>query len=113
MRRLGGWPLGCLALLLTFVGFPVVGEISSRVTYEIVQRPVLNSVYGPGSYAHGLRVVGKHGELSDGRRLPEGWNTVLAIGTFVLTSPVIICYFASLKLLGLFPSDRMFKRKRG
>jgi hypothetical protein len=105
------WHLGCLALLLTFVGFPVVGEISFHVAYQIVERPILNSIYGPGSYANGLRVVGKHGELSDGRQLPRGYNIVLGIGTFILMLPIVVAYFGILKLLGMFPPDRMFKRQ--
>ena len=94
---------GCLALLLAYVGLPVVGIISLKTTYTILERPIVSMVYGSDSYAKGLRVVGKNGQLSDGRRLPGGWFASLAIGSFIMAMPVLIGYYAILRAKGLWP----------
>jgi hypothetical protein len=49
--------------------------------------------------------------LSDGRRLPAGWNGALAIGAFVLSMPAWLGYCAILACFGLFPPNRVFKNK--
>lgn len=105
------WPTGCLVALLIYVGLPVVGFGSLKIAHKILQRPVISSLYGSQAYANGLRVVGRQGQLSDGRRLSVGWNYTLAVGAFVLSMPVWLGYLAILAAFGLFPPERVFKKK--
>jgi hypothetical protein len=98
--------MGCLAVLLTYVGLPIVFFGSVKIAFKIVENPVIISLYGPQAYANGLRVVGRQGQLSDGRRLPYGWNLALGFGAYVLSMPVWIGYWAILTSFGLFAPDR-------
>lgn len=97
--------LGCLGLLLTVIGLPVVGGVAVRVAYRIAEPPVLDMLYGAGTYAKGVRVVGKHGELSDGRRIPESWNFALVVGSGILMLPAVVMYIVLLKSFGLWPDE--------
>ena len=109
--------IGCLALLLSFVGLPMVFFESVKIAHNILQQPVISSLYGSQAYANGLRVTGRQGQLSDGRRLPSGWNTTLGFCAFILSMPAWLGYCGILAAFGLFPLDRVFnkgqKRARG
>ena len=93
--------LGCLGMLL----LPVVFLGSCGIAFAVGQRVVVSSVYGSEEYTSGLRVVGRHGELSDGRRLPSGWFAFLSIGSFVASLPVVVAYVAVLRAYDLWPDD--------
>src|SRR3954468_6044656 len=93
--------LGCLGMLL----LPVVFFGSCKIAFDLGQRVIVSSLYGSQEYASGLRVVGRHGELNDGRRLSKGWFAFLSIGSFVASLPACIVYVALLKAYDLWPSD--------
>jgi hypothetical protein len=107
------WRKGCLSLLLAYVGLPIVFITSFKISYEILERPIINSLYGPNAYANGLHAHGKHGQLSDhsGRRLPAGWFAVLAIGSFLLSMLPLICYVTVISAFGLFPPEGVFRKE--
>ena len=102
-------PVDCLILIVAYVGMVVTLFGSCKVAYSLLQRPVVEELYGPQSYADGLRVVGRQGQLSDGRRLPDVWNLALGLGTFLLSLPIWLGYCAILAVLGLMPPDRLIE----
>jgi len=103
--------IGCLALLLTYVGLPAVAFSSLKIADKMLQPLFIGSLYGSQAYVDGLRVIGRQGQLSDGRRLPQGWNLALGFCTFVLSIPGWLGYCAILAVFGVFPPDRVFKKK--
>jgi hypothetical protein len=105
------WQMSCLVILLTYVGLPVVFFGSVKVVWNMLQRPVIESLYGTQAYTNGIRVVGRQGQLSDGRSLPPGWNLGMAIGAYVLSMPVWLGYCAILAAFELFPPESVSKKK--
>ena len=101
---------GCLAIVLT-LGVVPVGFFSLRVAARVVQAPIIDALYGPDAHAHGLHVIGRQGQLSNGKRLPTGWNMALAFFTFLLSMPGWLAYLTVLAFFGLFPPDRRYKKE--
>lgn len=110
-RRHHSKRLGCLVLLLTYVGLPIVLFESVKVAFNILERPAIEALYGTQAYTEGLRVIGRQGQLSNGRHLTVGWNYTLAIGAFVLSMPASLGYCAILAAFGLFPPDRFWRKE--
>ena len=102
-------PLGCLMLWIALAGLVVLTFVSLRVAFIVIQRPLITHVYGPNSYSTGLRVVGRHGELSNGQRLPGDWTFALNVGVFAATLPILFVYIVTLRRLGMMPPDRLFE----
>src|SRR5262249_3965344 len=76
-------------------GWPIVVVIivtisSSFWTYDFVEYLLIRTVYGTAEWNNGLRVADKFGHLSDGRELSGLQNTVLHLGSFLLSVPFFI-----------------------
>ena len=97
-------------MVLAYGLLAVLFFASSHIVYAHLERPIISYVYGSQAYSSGLRIVGRNGILSDGRRLPIGWNGARAIGSFVLSMPVWLSYVAVLAFFGLLPPDRIQKQ---
>jgi hypothetical protein len=100
-----GLAFGCLALVLTFVGLPAVCYGSFKLANGLLQRAVINIEFWPQAYAGGLRMVGPHGQMSDGRRLPAALMAVLVIGTYLVVMPSCLFYYIVLSAFGFLPTD--------
>ena len=108
-----GLAFGCLALVLTYVGLPAVFYGSFTLASGLLQRAVINIEFGPQAYAGGLRMVGPHGQMNDGRRLPAGLMAVLMIGTYLVVMPTCLFYYIVLSAFGLVPTrpDKLKARR--
>jgi hypothetical protein len=71
--------------------------------FGVMQYVGISLAYGLDAYADGLRLVDKHGNLNDGRVLPDVWRVVLYTGVYILqiwsTLPIVVFY-------SLFSPDR-------
>lgn len=76
-----GWPL---------IGVLIITIACSFWTYDLIRYAIINGVYGTDAWAGGLRVVDKHGHLSDGRVLSGFHRIVLNFGSFLLCAPVFV-----------------------
>ena len=101
-----GVAFGCLAVVLTYVGLPALFYGSFTLANGLLQRAVINIEFGPHAYAGGLRMVGPHGEMNDGRRLPAGLMAVLMIGTYLVVMPVCMFCYIVLSAFGLVPTKK-------
>jgi len=77
--------LGFLPPLLAMVVLVVV----SPFAYRLAQYLYIRSAYGAARWEHGLRVVDKHGHLSDGTTLSWLGQAAVYPGTFLLCLPVV------------------------
>ena len=102
--------VGCLILVLAWGGFVLVFVVSFRIAFHLLERPAITQLYGAQAYAGGLRVVGRQGQLSDGRRLPGSWNVLLGLGAFIASLPPALIHAAVLAHLGLLPPERLMGR---
>ena len=75
------------AVFLTYIGFPIVFFGSIIVARKILENEVIDYVIGPHAYENGLRIVGRHGDLTDGRRLPNGWSVFVNAAPFFVRCP--------------------------
>ena len=73
--------------------------------YNCLQRPVLVHLYGQQAYHDGLRIVGRQGQLYDGRRIPEPWDSIVAFGSFVASAPFWMGYYLLLIKIGVLPAE--------
>jgi len=88
----GGWLAGILAL---FVAFAV-----SKWSFILLEYLVICHLYGHAAWAGGLRIVNKHGGLSNGGYL-VGWPYVIPfMGTFIVTAPLAIGSFLLFRYMG-------------
>jgi hypothetical protein len=76
-----GWPI--VVVLLVTVS-------SSFWTYRLVEYVLIHQVYGSDAWNSGLRVVGKHGHLTDGRDLSDFHQFVLDFGSYLLSVPFFL-----------------------
>ena len=95
---------GCLALVAYLSVAPVFLG-SMLFFYNCLQRPVLVHLYGQQAYHDGLRIVGRQGQLSDGRRIPEPWDSIVAFGSFVASAPFWMGYYLLLIKIGVLPAE--------
>ena len=95
---------GCLTVLV-FVGLTLVFIGGAMRSYEALQRPIINGLYGPDALPNGLRVVGRSGQLSDGRRLSGGWFAMLALGSFLGGALAAVVYVVIMKAKGWWPEE--------
>ena len=96
-------------MYIAWGGLVVVWFISGRVAFLVIPKPLITHLYGPKSYSTGLRVVGRNGELSNGQRLPAGWNFAFSVGVFAATLPILFLYIVTLRRLGMMPPDRLLE----
>lgn len=86
---------------LTAIGVLLVTLAASNWIFRLLEYLVINHVYGHAAWVNGLRVVDKHGGLSNGDTL-SGWPHVLVFfGTFVLVVPFFFGSYFSFSYLGL------------
>jgi hypothetical protein len=76
---------GCLTMLVAVAAF----YVSSRFMYLLAQFLYISAAYGRAAWDGGLRLVGKHGHLSNGADLAAWGNVVIGLGTYLLTVPVL------------------------
>ena len=65
-----GQAIGNSAGCFTYLGVVVVAFAISTQSFKLLERLVLNHLYGPNAWANGLHVVDKHGTLSNGGDIP-------------------------------------------
>jgi hypothetical protein len=106
-------PVGCLVLIVAYGGLVVLFFGSQKLVFAYLQKPVLVHLYGPQAYSDGLRVTGRQGQLSDGRRLQSGWYYWLCVGSFLGSVPIWLTYCLLLASLGLLPPDQFLKNVSG
>jgi len=80
-QYLRGWPL---------LGVLVITIACSFGSYALVKYAIINGAYGTDAWDNGLRVVDKHGHLSDGRVLSGFLRAVLNFGSFLLCVPFFV-----------------------
>jgi hypothetical protein len=73
-------PLYVLGITL-FVIFPVPAMTQ---WFPLMEYVGISCAYGRDAYADGLRLVDKHGNLNDGRVLPDIWRVIVYTGVCVL-----------------------------
>jgi hypothetical protein len=105
-------PAVCAALILAYSVLVVLFFSTCTFAYKHLERPIIDCIYGSQAYAAGLRIVGRHGELSDGRRLPTIWSAARGLGSYIVSMPVWLGYVGILAFLGLFPPDRILKERQ-
>jgi hypothetical protein len=96
-------------MVLAWGGLVCFEFVSLRLAYVVIQKPVITHVYSAQSYAKGLRVVGRNGQLSNGQQLPSDWNLIFNSCVFVATLPGLVVYLAMLRWIGVIPPDRVFE----
>ena len=84
---------GCLAA----IGTALVAMASSIWMFRLLEYVVIHQVYGDAAWLEGLRIVDKHGNLSNGDFLPAWAHITVSLGTFVLMIPF---FFGSAALFG-------------
>jgi hypothetical protein len=97
--------LGCLLYPLSVLVLIVTLMFASRVAAKILQRPLLTYLYGTAQYEHGLRIVDKHGKLSNGQRLPTGWNVAYSIGIYLSIVPFFIAWGVAMMKIGMLENE--------
>jgi hypothetical protein len=83
---------------------------SGKVATSLLQPTFIDSLYGTGAFAHGLRLVGKHGQLSDGRQMPADMHFFFSVCWVILSVLPPLVYMAVLYAFELFPPDRLFEK---
>jgi len=81
-------------LLVYFIALPLSVFFTARAGSSLIHRFTLDHTFGPGTYASGVRIVDKHGRLSDGRILsgvPRFLNGFANVALFFTTA---LLYFA-------------------
>jgi hypothetical protein len=92
------------------IGLIIVCLGSAKIASNLLQRQFIDSLYGQGAYAHGLHMVGKNGQLSDGRQMPADVVGLLSFCWVILSLLPVLAYMAILSVLGVFPPERLFEK---
>jgi len=98
-------PVARVAMVLAYLLWLLVTFGALRLSNGVVGRVVLALQYGEGS--RGVHVVGRHGELSNGQRLPTDLYVMHTVAVGILTMAVSLIYAGVLAALGLLPPDRL------
>jgi hypothetical protein len=85
----------------TGIGVLVITLAASKWIFKLLEYLVINQVYGHAAWTDGLRVMDRHGGLSNGDFL-SGWPLVmLYLGTFVLLLPFFFGSWFLFSYIGL------------
>jgi hypothetical protein len=88
----GAWLAGIL--------FVLVAMAVSKWTFTLLEYLVIYHLYGQAAWVDGLRIINKHGGLSNGDYL-TGWSYLMPyLGSFILTAPIAIGSFYLFRYIG-------------
>lgn len=84
-KAIGSCAGGCLLYLLVVICIVGGTWTAGKLEHRFVQRRVIDATYGPGSFAKGVHVVNKRGDVSNGTQLP-GFQRFILDASYVATT---------------------------
>ena len=93
---------GCLVYLLLVVASVAGTWASGYVVHRALERRLINSAFGAGTYERGVHIIDKRQNLSNGRQLPGIHGTLLTAGT--VATMFIVFGTIVLTIRALFPN---------